>query len=71
MPLFVAGGKPVRAVPGEIPISPVTTVPMVPVLVMVVPARIAYDSANPRSTGVSPLTEGDRKATATRHIIRA
>ena len=69
-PLYVAGGKPVRAVPGEIPISPVITVPEVPVLVMAVPARIAYDSAKPRSTGVSPLAAGDRKAMAMRHIIK-
>ena len=40
-PLRTAGGKPVMADPGKIPILPVTTVPKTPVLVTVEPARMA------------------------------
>ena len=42
------------AVPGKIPMLPVTAVPTTPVLVTAAPARIAYGSARPRSMGSLP-----------------
>jgi hypothetical protein len=47
------GGKPVTADPGLKPTSPSTVV--APVLVIVDPAKMANDSAVPRSTGEGPF----------------
>src|SRR5579872_3019386 len=48
VPITVPGGNPVIAVPGLIPMSPVTWV--APVLVTVEPARTAKSPAAPRAT---------------------
>ena len=51
--MIVPGGKPVTAVPGLRPKSPLIT--LGPVLVIVEPAKIAKLSAVPRSTVVAAL----------------
>jgi hypothetical protein len=65
-PLRIPGGKPVIADPGKMPMFPVTTVPTVPVLVTVDPARIAYEVAKPRSIGASHLTAENSTARLTK-----
>ena len=49
IPTYIPGGKPVSEVPGDIPMSPVTSVG--PVLVTETPARMANDCSEPRSKG--------------------
>ncbi len=65
-PLQTAGGKPVVADPGKTPMFPLIMVPTVPVLVTVVPARIAKLAAVPRSNGVSPWATERRIAINTK-----
>ena len=55
------GGKPVTAVPGLTPRSPLIT--LGPVLVTVVPASTAYDVAVPRPTGAWAATAAPSRVT--------
>ncbi len=68
LPEIEPGGKPVREVPGESPRSPVTTVE--PVLVIVEPARTAYEAAEPRFSVVAP-DAGSVVAPVTSTIVSA
>jgi hypothetical protein len=62
-PVTVPGGKPVTAVPGLTPRSPVTAVK--PVLVTVVPARTAKLAAVPRGGACADACEGAKRSMTT------
>ena len=61
-PVRVTLAKPVMAGVGKEPMSPMTVVG--PVLVMPVPARMANDAAEPRSTVAAPASCKGRKRAA-------
>src|ERR1700680_2973712 len=67
-PVTVPGGKPVTAVPGLTPRSPVTAVR--PVLVTVVPARTAKLAAVPRGGACADACEGANRNMTTPALSR-